>query len=269
MTFIGSAKPGSYYQAGASTLWQGRLPLSGLSGYFSSLVRHISTGRIVEEETSRRQSHRAGYSQDRCRSSCLLEVSKANIIWLWLNYITKSIYSQYQNQYILGKSRNKNVIVDGPGLRFYWYIPSTGQNRSKMVQYTKIDANRCVLKPFWGVLKAFWGKNEVFWGDFGVGRRGFWIEKWDERGDGRWDSGEKSWWAGGFLDSFYLCKISPMPLPPIFSIFGGFSSLFVVPCLPPCLALSILLVATFGGACLAMPLRFQLFPIIHSVSIIL
>ena len=26
-----------------------------------------------------------------------------------------------------------------------------------------------------------------------------------------------------------------MPLPPIFSIFGGFSSLFVVPCLPPCL----------------------------------
>ena len=27
-----------------------------------------------------------------------------------------------------------------------------------------------------------------------------------------------------------------MPLPPIFSIFGGFSSLFVLPCLPPCLA---------------------------------
>ena len=26
-----------------------------------------------------------------------------------------------------------------------------------------------------------------------------------------------------------------MPLPPIISIFGGFSSLFVVPCLPPCL----------------------------------
>ena len=99
-----------------------------------------------------------------------------------------------------------------------------------MVQYTKIDANRCVLKPFWGVLKAFWGKNGVFWGDFGVGRRGFWIEKWDERGDGRWDGGEKSWWAGGFLDSFYLCNISPMPLPPFFSIFGGFSFAFVAPC---------------------------------------
>lgn len=27
-----------------------------------------------------------------------------------------------------------------------------------------------------------------------------------------------------------------MPLPPIFSIFGGFSFAFVVPCLPPCLA---------------------------------
>ena len=51
-----------------------------------------------------------------------------------------------------------------------------------------------------------------------------------------------------------------MPGLPFFSIFGCFSSLFVVPCLPPCLALSILLVATFGGACLAMPLRFQFFP---------
>ena len=44
MTFIGSAEPGSYYQAGASASWQGRLPLSGLSGYFSFLVRRISTG---------------------------------------------------------------------------------------------------------------------------------------------------------------------------------------------------------------------------------
>lgn len=44
MTFIGSAEPGSYYQAGASASWQGRLPLPGLSGYFSFLVRHISTG---------------------------------------------------------------------------------------------------------------------------------------------------------------------------------------------------------------------------------
>ena len=152
--------------------------------------------------------------------------------------------------------------------RFYWYIPSPGQNRAEMAQYNKIDANRCVLKPFWGVLEAFWGKNGVFWGEFGVGRRGLETEKWDERGDGRWDSGEKSWWTGGFLDSFYLCKISPMPLPPFFSIFGCFSSLFVVPCLPPCLVLSILLVVIFGGACLAMPLCFQIFPIIHIVSIL-
>ena len=99
-----------------------------------------------------------------------------------------------------------------------------------MVQYTKIDANRCVLKPFWGVLEAFWGKNGVFWGDFRVGRRGFWIEKWDERGDGRWDSGEKSWWTGDFFDYLYLCKISPMPGLPFFSIFGGFSFAFVAPC---------------------------------------
>ena len=41
--------------------------------------------------------------------------------------------------------------------------------------------------------------------------------------------------------SIYV-KYPPMPLPPIFSIFGCFSSLFVVPCLPPCLVLSILLV---------------------------
>lgn len=145
----------------------------------------------------------------------------------------KNKYNFYGKESIQYLSRNASV--DGPGLRFYWYIPSTGQNRSKMVQYTKIDANRCVLKPFWGVLEAFWGKNGVFWGGFGVGRRGFWIEKWDERGDGRWDSGEKSWWAGGFLDSFYLCKISPMPLPPIFSIFGGFFFRFRRALPPSCL----------------------------------
>lgn len=34
------------------------------------------------------------------------------------------------------------------------------------------------------------------------------------------------------------------------------------------LILSILLVIVFGGACLAMPLCFQFFPIIHTVSII-
>lgn len=34
------------------------------------------------------------------------------------------------------------------------------------------------------------------------------------------------------------------------------------------LILSILLVVVFGGACLAMPLCFQFFPIIHTVSII-
>ena len=34
------------------------------------------------------------------------------------------------------------------------------------------------------------------------------------------------------------------------------------------LILSILLVIVFGGACLAMPLCFQIFPIIHTVSII-
>ena len=47
---------------------------------FQLLGETYQHGRIVEEETSRRQSHRAGYSQDRCRSSCLLEVSKANVI---------------------------------------------------------------------------------------------------------------------------------------------------------------------------------------------
>ena len=91
-----------------------------------------------------------------------------------------------------------------------------------MVQYTKIDANRCILKPFWGVLEVFWGKNGVFWGDFGVGRRGFWIEKWDERGDERWDSGEKSWWAGGFFDYLYLCKISPHASTAVFLHFRLF-----------------------------------------------
>ena len=119
-----------------------------------------------------------------------------------------------------------------------------------MVQYTKIDANRCVLKPFWGVLEAFWGKNGVFWGDFRVGRRGFWIEKWDERGDGRWDSGEKSWWAGGFLDSFYLCKISPHAWTAVFLHFRRFFFRFrraVSVTLP---WLSLLLVVAFGGACL-------------------
>ena len=34
------------------------------------------------------------------------------------------------------------------------------------------------------------------------------------------------------------------------------------------LILSILLVVVFGGACLAMPLCFQFFPIIHTVSLI-
>ena len=34
--------------------------------------------------------------------------------------------------------------------------------------------------------------------------------------------------------SIYV-KYPPMPLPPFFSIFGGFSFAFVVPCLPPCL----------------------------------
>ncbi len=34
--------------------------------------------------------------------------------------------------------------------------------------------------------------------------------------------------------SIYV-KYPPMPLPPIFSIFGGFSFAFVVPCLPPCI----------------------------------
>lgn len=49
---------------------------------------------------------------------------------------------------------------------------------------------------------------------------------------------------GGFLDYLYLCKISPIPGPPIFSIFGVFSFAFVVPCLPPCFVLSLWLVFT-------------------------
>ena len=47
---------------------------------FQLLGETYQYGRIVEEETSRRQSHRADYSLCRCRSSCLLEVSKVNII---------------------------------------------------------------------------------------------------------------------------------------------------------------------------------------------
>lgn len=47
---------------------------------FQLLGETYQHGRIVEEETSRRQSHRADYSLCRCRSSCLLEVSKVNII---------------------------------------------------------------------------------------------------------------------------------------------------------------------------------------------
>ena len=41
---------------------------------FQLLGETYQHGRIVEEETSRRQSHRADYSLCRCRSSCLLEV---------------------------------------------------------------------------------------------------------------------------------------------------------------------------------------------------
>ena len=99
-------------------------------------------------------------------------------------------------------------------------------------------------------------------GDFGSkngtrgGMEGGMVEK---RADG----------LGGFSTLSIYVKYPPMPGLPFFSIFGGFSSLFVLPCLPPCLVLSILLVAIFGGACLAMPLHFQFFPIIHSISIIL
>lgn len=74
---------------------------------------------------------------------------------------------------------------------------------------------------------------------------------------------------GAFSIVFIYVKYPPMPGLPFFSIFGGFSFAFVLPYLLPCLALSILLVVVFGGACLAMPLCFQFFPIIHSISIIL
>ena len=47
---------------------------------------------------------------------------------------------------------------------------------------------------------------------------------------------------GAFLTISIYVKYPPMPLPPFFSIFGGFFFFFVVPCLPPCLVLSILLV---------------------------
>ena len=67
--------------------------------------------------------------------------------------------------------------------------------------------------------------------------------------------------------SIYV-KYPPMPGLPFFSIFGCYSFLFVLPYLLPCPVLSILLVVIFGGACLAMPLCFQIFPIIHTVSII-
>ena len=72
-------------------------------------------------------------------------------------------------------------------------------------------------------------------GDFGSkngtreGMEGGMVEK---RADG----------LGVFSTLSIYVKYPPMPLPPFFSIFGGFSSLFVLPCLPPCLVLSILLV---------------------------
>ena len=39
----------------------------------------------------------------------------------------------------------------------------------------------------------------------------------------------------GFFSTLSIyVKYPPMPLPPFFSIFGGFSFAFVVPCLLPC-----------------------------------
>lgn len=60
--------------------------------------------------------------------------------------------------------------------------------------------------------------------------------------------------------SIYV-KYPPMPGLPFFSIFGGFSFALVVPCLPPCLVLSILLVfaAALALLCLYVSSFFQLF----------
>ena len=100
-----------------------------------------------------------------------------------------------------------------------------------MVQYTKIDANRCFgvkMECFEVVL----GLEE---GDFGSknetreGMEGGMVEK---RADG----------LGAFSIVFIYVKYPPMPGLPFFSIFGGFSFALVVPCLPPCLVLSIFLV---------------------------
>lgn len=65
-------------------------------------------------------------------------------------------------------------------------------------------------------------------GDFGSkngtreGMKGGMVEK---RADG----------LGAFSTISIYVKYPPIPGPPIFSIFGGFSFAFVVPCLLPCL----------------------------------
>lgn len=71
---------------------------------------------------------------------------------------------------------------------------------------------------------------------------------------------------------FFLTASIYVKYPPcLYRRFSPFSAVFLL--FSSCLAavlliLSILLVVVFGGACLAMPLCFQIFPIIHTVSII-
>ena len=72
---------------------------------------------------------------------------------------------------------------------------------------------------------------------------------------------------GAFLTLSIYVKYPPCPdcrFSPFSAVFLSLSSRLAA----VLLILSILLVIVFGGACLAMPLCFQIFPIIHTVSII-
>lgn len=72
---------------------------------------------------------------------------------------------------------------------------------------------------------------------------------------------------GTFLTISIYVKYPPCPdcrFSPFSAVFLSLSSRLAA----VLLILSILLVIVFGGACLAMPLCFHIFPIIHIVSII-
>ena len=72
---------------------------------------------------------------------------------------------------------------------------------------------------------------------------------------------------GTFLTISIYVKYPPCPdcrFSPFSAVFLSLSSRLAA----VLLILSILLVIVFGGACLAMPLCFQIFPIIHTTSII-